>query len=160
MPTETEESRHISSPYRPRSLAAMLLVAFAVSLLVGVWVNLASVLLPTPLTVPFLLGLSLVFALIVVPAVIPWRVVVGADRVRASYLAWSRTVPCASVRRVRVAREGLLDRLVFGRGASHPLVLEHSSPRGAPRTTSLTVDHGTLEALRRVLADREWTRQG
>ena len=160
MPTETEKFRHVGSPYRLRLLAAVLLVVFALSLLAGVSMNLASVLLPTPLTVPILLGLSLVFALIVVPSVIPWRVGVGPDHVRASYLAWNRTVPCASVQSVRVARESLLDRLVFGRGASHALVLEHSSPRGALRTTSLTVDRGTFEALRRVLADREWTRQG
>ncbi len=87
--TEAEEDRHVSALYRPRSLASLLLVAFAVSLAAGVWVTFPAVLLPAPLTVPVLLGLSLVLALIAAPAVIPWRVVVGPDRVQAYYLAWT-----------------------------------------------------------------------
>jgi hypothetical protein len=154
--TASGEVRYASSLYRLRPLASMLLVSFALSLLAGVWVNLSSLFFPTPLLAPVLLGLSLVFALIAVPTVIPWRVAVGPTSVRASYLFSSRAIPCASVRSVRIAGDGPLDRIVFGRGVSHSLILEHITPRGARRTTSLTVDRRILEALHEVLSDCEW----
>jgi len=50
--TESAEVRLTSSPYRPRPLAVMLLVAFVLGIAAGIWETFPSVLGPGPLFVP------------------------------------------------------------------------------------------------------------
>ena len=157
--TESAEVCLTNSLCRPRSLAAMLLVAFILGIAIGAWENFSFLFRPGPLFVPVILGLSLALSLVVTAAILPRWVAVRHGTVGASYLFWRRTIACSAVVRIRVVTEGRVDRFVFGPGKSHTLVVEYRSARGAPETTSFTVDSRISTALRTALADCEWVRE-
>ncbi len=151
--------RRTSALYRPRPLVRVFVVMFAIALAAGVGANLHAMMPPSLRFAIALLGVSLAFALVAVPAGLPWRIAVGGGTVSVSYPLWRRTIATSAVVRIRVLAEGALDRLFYGRGNAHTVIIEYRSLRGAPKRTSLTVDASIYAALRAALSEREWVQE-